>query len=136
METKKYLSDIHLEDYTEQYESKKALAEDALFCGGRKVISLNGEWHYAVDQYDTCLRQKWFREIHRDQNGFSLPVDYSFDEWPVMKLPCCWNTEAPEYMLYEGGMVFTRTFDYENINKNTDDTQNTDSSISKIINKK
>ncbi len=117
METKKYLSDIHLEDYTEQYESKKALAEDAVFCGGRKVLSLNGEWHYAVDQYDTCLRQKWFREIHRDQNGFSLPVDYSFDEWPVMKLPCCWNTEAPEYMLYEGSMVFTRTFDYENINK-------------------
>ena len=112
MGTKKFISDIHLNDYTEQYESKQSYAEDTIFVGRRETVSLNGEWNYAVDQYDTCLRQKWFREIYRDQKGFTLPVDYSFDEWPVMELPCCWNTKQKEYLLYEGSMVFTRTFDH------------------------
>lgn len=109
---KKYLSDIHLEDYTAQYEKNYATAETMIFEGGRKKESLNGLWHYAVDQYDTCLRQKWYLERYVDGNGFSLPVDYSFEQWPLMQLPACWNTIAPEYMLYEGSMVFTRTFSY------------------------
>ncbi len=109
---KKYMSDIHLEDYTEEYEGRKATAEGMVFDGGREKISLGGAWHYAVDQYDTCIRQKWFLERKSDEHGFSLPVDYSFDEWPVMELPACWNTVAPEYLLYEGSMVFTRTFSY------------------------
>ncbi|MCR5205209.1 MAG: glycoside hydrolase family 2 [Lachnospiraceae bacterium] len=113
METKKFISDIHLNDYTAQYEHKQACFSDAVFLGGRDRISLNGAWNYAVDQYDTCLRQKWFLEIYKDGKGFSLPVDYSFDEWPVMELPCCWNTEQKEYLLYEGSTVFTRTFEYE-----------------------
>ena len=33
---KKYMSDIHLEDYTEQYEDRQATAEDMIFDGGRK----------------------------------------------------------------------------------------------------
>jgi len=59
MEDKKiYMSDIHLEDYTEQYEGKQANADTMVFDGGRKRELLNGPWQYAVDQYDTCLRQK------------------------------------------------------------------------------
>lgn len=104
--------DIHMEDYLAQYEKGYATADTMLFDRGRKKESLNGQWHYAVDQYDTCLRQKWFKEWNRDAKGFTLPVDYSFDEWPFMYLPCCWNTTAPEYLLYEGPMVFTRKFEY------------------------
>ena len=111
--TKKYMSDIHLEDYAAEYEEKKATVRDMVFTGGRQVRSLNGEWNYAVDQYDTCLRQKWFKERYEDDNGFSLPVDYSFDEWPLMELPACWNTFSKEYLLYEGPMVFTRRFSYD-----------------------
>lgn len=104
------LLDIHMEDYTSEYEVKKAICEDMLFTGGRAKESLNGPWNYAVDQYDTCIRQKWFLERYEDSQGVSLPVDYSFDEWPVMELPCCFNNALPEYLLYEGPMVFTRTF--------------------------
>ena len=107
---KKYMSDIHLEDYTEQYEKCYATADTVVFEGGRRRKSLNGEWYYAVDQYDTCLRQKWFSENYYTEQGFSLPVDYSFDEWPKMKLPACFNTFAKEYLLYEGPFVFTRKF--------------------------
>ena len=82
---KKYLSDIHLEEYAAEYEDKKATFRDMIFEGGRTKLSLNGAWNYAVDQYDTCLRQKWFLERYSDSNGFTLPVDYSFDEWPKME---------------------------------------------------
>ncbi|MCR4595446.1 MAG: glycoside hydrolase family 2 [Lachnospiraceae bacterium] len=110
-EAKKYMSDIHLEDYTEQYESLQATAETMIFDGGRERESLNGKWNYAIDQYDTCVRQKWFLEKYTDEKGFTLPVDYSFDEWPVIDLPCCWNTVDEKYLLYEGSMIFTRTFE-------------------------
>ena len=79
-ETKKYISDIHMEDYTAQYEDKNVTVESFVFDGGRKKESLNGLWNYAVDQYDTCIRQKWYIERKFDNKGFSLPVDYSFDE--------------------------------------------------------
>jgi len=111
--TKKYMSDIHLEGYTEEYESIRAGYETSLFSTNRPSESLCGLWHYAVDQYDTFLRQKWYLEKAYDENGYSLPVDYSFDEWPIMELPVCWNTVDDKYLLYEGSMVFTRTFSYD-----------------------
>ena len=67
VKSKKYMSDIHLEDYTQQYEEKKADVSTMVFAGGRKKQSLNGQWHYAIDQYDTCLRQKWFLEKYFDE---------------------------------------------------------------------
>lgn len=108
-----YMSDIHLEDYTRQYEGKQANVHSMVFDGGRKKELLNGEWKYAVDQYDTCLRQQWFKEKRYDENGYTLPVDYSFDEWPAMQLPACWNTVDKEYLLYDSSMVFTRKFSYK-----------------------
>mgnify|MGYP004487486919 CR=1 FL=1 len=113
MEPKKYLSDIHLGNYTEQYETNYATADTMLFDAGRKQELLNGAWNYAVDSYDTCLRQKWFKERYVDEQGFSLPVDYSFDQWETMQLPASWNTVSREFLLYDGSMVFTRKFTYE-----------------------
>lgn len=110
-------SDINLEDYLGEYEDKQATVEDLIFDRSRKKESLNGLWHYAVDQYDTCIRQHWFAERYTDQNGFTMPVDYSFDEWPTMQLPCCWNTQSEKFELYDGSMVFTRKFRYEGQNK-------------------
>jgi len=111
--SKNYMSDIHLEDYAGEYEKNYATAENAVFTGGRTTEKLNGIWQYAVDQYDTCLRQKWFLEKYVDDNGFTLPVDYTFDQWPVINLPVCWNVLEPEYHIYDGSMVFTRKFMYK-----------------------
>ena len=109
---KKYMSDIHLEDYTEEYRDKQITVDSLVFDTNRKRESLNGLWHYAVDQYNTCLRQHWFAERRRDTKGNTMPVDYSFDEWPTMQLPACWNTVEKEYLLYENSMVFTRNFSF------------------------
>lgn len=110
---KMYLSDIHLENYTDQYEDKQATAADAVFMGGRETVSLNGTWKYAVDQYDTCLRQRWHRERYVDERGFTVPVDFSFDTWPEIELPVCWNVVRPEFIIYDGSMVFTKKFAFE-----------------------
>lgn len=103
-------SDIHVTKYTDCYEDRKAAAQTMLYDGMRQRQSLDGLWHYGIDQYDTCLRAKWYEEKYYDDNGLQLPVDFSFDEWPVMQLPCCWNLVKPELFLYEGSMVFTRKF--------------------------
>ena len=106
-------NDILISDYKQDYAGNNALAKDLIFMGGRQTYSLNGEWHYAIDQYDTCLRQKWFLEQYFDKDGRSLPVDFSFQDWPTISLPCSVNTEKPELFCYEGPLVFTRTFSWD-----------------------
>ena len=88
-------------------------SENMIYDRFREKESLNGTWHYAVDQYNTFLSGKWYEENLYDENGNTLPVDFSFDEWDTMTLPCCWNTAAPEFKLYDGSMDFTRKFTYE-----------------------
>lgn len=106
----KNVSDINLEDYLGEYEGKQAAVGDLIFDRNRRKESLNGLWHYAVDQYDTCIRQHWFEERYQDAKGNTLPVDFSFDEWPAMQLPCCWNTQQEMLKIYDGSMIFTRKF--------------------------
>lgn len=101
-----------MESIDREFFEKKATSDSMIFDRSRKKESLNGHWHYAVDQYDTFLRQRWYNENYYDNGGNTLPVDFSFDEWELMDLPCCWNTVDRMYMLYEGSMVFTRKFTY------------------------
>jgi beta-glucuronidase len=112
MEKKKPLSDIHVEDYLEEYAGREKTAADAFFTGGREKEALDGLWHYAADPYDTCLRQHWYEARGVNAAGFTLPLDFDFEGWPTMTLPCCWNTAAPEFFWYESTMVFTRRFRY------------------------
>ena len=101
-----------MESYMKEYFDKQITAADMIYDRFRKKESLNGHWHYAVDQYDTCIRAKWYEEKYYDEGGNSLPVDFSFDEWELMTLPCCWNTFSDLYKLYDGSMIFTRKFLY------------------------
>lgn len=101
-----------METYMKEYFEKLVTADDMIYDRFRKKESLNGHWHYAVDQYDTCIRAKWYEEHYYDEGGNSLPVDFSFDEWEMMTLPCCFNTFSDLYKLYDGSMIFTRKFLY------------------------
>lgn len=111
----KYTSDITVEDYTADLREIPLNADTMIYDPQRFRESLNGQWHYTIDQYNTCIRQHWYEEKKTDANGFSLPLEYSFDEWDTIQLPCCWNTLEKEYFWYEGSMVFTRTFSYEKL---------------------
>ncbi len=106
-----FVGDIHAYDYTGVYEAGLS-GYEGLLMDGRDAESLDGLWNYGVDPYDTCLRATWYKEKYKDADGRPLPVDFSFDQWPVMRLPCCWNTQAEKLFLYEGPVVFTRTFRY------------------------
>lgn len=99
-----------MEAYKSKLGQETASAETMIYDRFRKKESLNGKWHYAVDRYDTCISQKWYEENYYDEGGNLLPIDYSFDEWDTMRLPCCWNTFDKMFMLYEGSMIFTRKF--------------------------
>lgn len=99
-----------MESYQSNFNHGTAYAGTMIYDRFRKKESLNGEWHYAVDQYDTCVSQRWYEENHYDEGGNLLPTDYSFDEWDTMYLPCCWNTFDKMFLLYEGSMIFTRKF--------------------------
>lgn len=89
---------------------KAAKASDMIFTGGREQESLGGWWHYCIDWYNTCLRSDWYKEVRMDKKGNTLPLDYSFDEWPVMQLPVCWNQVRDDLKFYDSSMVFTRKF--------------------------
>ncbi len=102
-----------MEKYMKEYYEKLATADDMIYDRFRPRELLNGDWHYAVDQYDSCIRSKWYEERYYDEDGNTLPVDFSFDEWEKMKLPSCWNVISDLYKLYEGSMVFTRKFRYK-----------------------
>jgi beta-glucuronidase len=104
---------IHNERYRDDYYAVPITHESWVCNHGRPTESLNGVWHYAVDQYDTCLRARWFEEQTRDSSGLQLPLDWDFDRWPTMELPISWNTADPGLFLYEGPMVFTRMFVWE-----------------------
>lgn len=105
-------NDFLTADYERKYYNKEITADSLIFTGGRKTISLNGEWNYTLDQYDTCLRQNWENEVYSDSEGRSFPVDFSFDTWDKVTLPCSMNMFRPEYFWYEGPFVFTRKFSY------------------------
>ena len=101
-----------MEYYEKEYFEKLATADSMIYDRFRKKESLNGHWHYAVDQYDTFIRQKWFEENYYDGGENTLPVDFSFDEWELMTLPFCWDATDKIYMLYDVSMIFTRKFLY------------------------
>lgn len=106
-----------MEQYEREYYEKLTTADNMIYDRFREKESLNGLWKYAVDQYDTCIRQKWNEEVYYDAGGNTLLVDFSFDEWETMELPCSWNTVDRMYKLYDGSMVFTRKFMYSRENE-------------------
>ena len=53
---KKYMSDIHLEDYTEQYETGFATVDTMIFEGGRREELLNGGFMQSISTIPVCAR--------------------------------------------------------------------------------
>ena len=99
-------------DYDRPYKIAVVPPETMIYTCGRPERSLAGEWNHRVDVFDSFLRKQFFAEKSEDDQGRPVPVDFSFDQWETMALPCQWNTVEPEYRFYEGTMLFTRTFDY------------------------
>lgn len=113
-QTNNFLFNIHDNDYHRPYLEKMITHHSMIFDCGRVKESLNGWWNFGIDQYDTCIRSKWYEEKYRDPDGRLLPVDFSFDKWEKILTPSCWNLQKEQFFYYEGSAVYTRTFGYLN----------------------
>jgi beta-glucuronidase len=107
-----FVGAIHTEDFEAEYLENLITSKSMVYDSGREKELLNGWWHFGIDQYDTCLRSKWYEEKYRDEEGRYNPVDFSFEDWEKMYVPSCWNMHREKLFLYEGSIVYTRTFKY------------------------
>ncbi len=108
-----FVGDIHRTDYRAPFEAGPLATADTLVdVGTRLVEPLDGDWHFAIDAYDTCLRGGWWQERYADDEGRPLPVDFSFDDWDTIPVPSCWNVQRETWQLYEGPAVYVRTFPF------------------------
>lgn len=109
-----FTEDIHNDDYSLNYMNPFYDAASFICDAGREKEKLDGMWNFSTDQYDYCLRGKWYEENFYDKDGRPLPRDYDFDDWETLKVPGVWNTQKPEYFHYEGPGVYSRRFLYVN----------------------
>jgi beta-glucuronidase len=105
---------IMIVDYDKEYiDSELISADDYVYSDTQNRISLNEEWNFNVDVFDSAIRGRFFEEIITDSTGLPIPYDFSFDEWDEIPLPNQWNTIRPEYYLFEGTGLYTGSFRHQ-----------------------
>jgi beta-glucuronidase len=88
----------------------------------RSVTSLNGDWHYLVDQ--PPARALYTPEGNVRDNGYALNThpninsgphneEYDFATAPTLKVPGDWNTQDPTLFRFEGVIWYQRDFDFQ-----------------------
>ena len=87
----------------------------------RNTSSLDGDWHYLVDQSPGRALYKSNGEINDGsyaRNDHPNIVgkhneEYDFSTAPTLKVPGDWNTQVPQLFNYEGVVWYQRDFDAE-----------------------
>ena len=85
----------------------------------RIVTSLNGNWHYLVDQSPGRALYTASGEINDKSYAMNTHPnlvgkhneEYDFSAAPTLKVPGDWNTQVPELFNYEGVVWYERDFD-------------------------
>ena len=103
-----------------------ALAQGLLInAANRNSVSLNGDWNYIVDPYETGY-YNFHSEVYDQKNPGSPSafynnyhaknkselVEYDFDKSPVLRIPGDWNTQKGNLFYYEGTVWLKKSFDY------------------------
>jgi beta-glucuronidase len=86
----------------------------------RTTVSLNGDWHYLVDQSPARALYTSNGEIndksyamntHPNISSGPHNEEYDFSAAPTLKVPGDWNTQVPQLFNYEGVVWYQRDFD-------------------------
>jgi beta-glucuronidase len=88
----------------------------------RSVTSLDGDWHYLVDQPPG--RSLYTGEGKIRDNGYALNThpninsgphneEYDFATAPTLKVPGDWNTQDPTLFRFEGVVWYQRDFEFQ-----------------------
>jgi beta-glucuronidase len=88
----------------------------------RAVTSLNGDWHYLVDQppagnlytSDGTVRDNGYAlNTHPNIDSGPHNAEYDFATAPTLKVPGDWNTQEPTLFRFEGVVWYQRDFDFQ-----------------------
>jgi len=85
----------------------------------RTVTSLDGDWHYLVDQSPGRALYTASGEINDKSYAMNTHPnivgkhneEYDFSTAPTLKVPGDWNTQVPQLFNYEGVLWYERDFD-------------------------
>jgi beta-glucuronidase len=85
----------------------------------RTVTSLDGDWHYLVDQSPGRALYTGNGEINDKSYAMNTHPnivgkhneEYDFASAPTLKVPGDWNTQVPQLFNYEGVLWYERDFD-------------------------
>lgn len=89
---------------------------------GRETTSLNGQWQYIIDPYETGFYNYRFHEKpEKDPEAYwnrgvsQRPTDrleHGYDEKYSLTVPGDWNAQEPRFQYYEGTVWYKKSFDY------------------------
>ncbi len=87
----------------------------------RTVTSLNGPWHYLVDQSPGRALYNGTGGINDNSYGLNERptivgkhnMEYDFATAPTLNVPGDWNTQVPQLFNYEGVLWYQRNFDFQ-----------------------
>ncbi|PYS57761.1 MAG: beta-glucuronidase, partial [Acidobacteria bacterium] len=77
---------------------------------GRRILSLNGDWHYIVDPHEEGTARRFY--LNGKPFGSRNFVEYDFNTSPALRVPGDWNFQQPELQWYEGTLWYQKSFDY------------------------
>lgn len=91
----------------------------------RNTKSLNGNWHYIVDPYETGYynyRHQAYDQLEGEQKSAFYSnykpkdkkelVEYDFDKAPILQVPGDWNSQDDKLLYYEGTIWYKKSFNY------------------------
>lgn len=99
-----YNSNIHDNGFRSYYDGHRI--SDRVAPERRSKCTLDGEWHFTKDTFESALRGHW-PETAKEKG---VPADFDFEEGEKIKVPACWNTEVPELRSFENDLIYYRTF--------------------------
>jgi beta-glucuronidase len=91
--------------------------------GARKTTSLNGQWQYIIDPYETGFYgYRWQERSARDREAYwnsDVPEnktdrkEHGYTSKQTLRVPGDWNSQGEKFLYYEGTVWYKRTFNYK-----------------------
>lgn len=87
-----------------------ASAQDSLIqnIAGRTLQSLDGNWQYVVDPYETGNGARFYED--RQPTDPAVLQEYDFNHFPSLTVPGDWNSQSEQLLFYEGTVWYRRVF--------------------------
>jgi beta-glucuronidase len=104
---------LHDEGYEAATATPLATAGDLVAIGGRRRISLDGEWSFTPDLFDEGLRQRWYADDATGPEHWTVPRDRDPDGADTIPVPACWTCVRPEWRYFEGAAWYQRAFEWQ-----------------------